>query len=118
MRVINLTAHNVTLLDTNGKVRKVFEPSGHVARVVQTFDTYGFIEETDIDIEVVRPINVLNFDGATIEPYTLYIVSWMFLQALKDKNHPYLHQFVAPNTNGMPKDFNGAVRGVENFLVL
>lgn len=118
MRVVNLTAHSVTLFDDNGKTKKVFEPSGHVARIVQTFDTHGYIEETEVDIEVVKPISVLNFDGAVIEPYTIYIVSWLFLQALQQQNHPNIHQFVAPNTNGAAKDYKGAVKGVENFLVL
>ncbi|MGL5717013.1 MAG: hypothetical protein ACRCX2_28615 [Paraclostridium sp.] len=47
MRVVNLTAHSVTLLDDKGKTKKEFRPSGYVARVIQTFDTYGIIEETD-----------------------------------------------------------------------
>lgn len=118
MRVVNLTAHDVTLLDESGNIKKVFEPSGYVARLVRTFSTYGYIEETDVDIEVLKPINVLDFDGACLEPYNIYIVSWLFLQALKEQDHPNLHQFVAPNTDGAPKDYKGAVKGVENFLVL
>lgn len=118
MRVINLTAHDVTLLGANGVTRKVFEPSGHIARVVQTYDTHGTIEELDVDIEVVKPINILNFDGIIIEPYNIYLVSWLFLQAMQQQCHPNLHQFVAPNTNGLAKDFKGVVKGVENFLVL
>lgn len=119
MKVVNLTAHEVTLLESDGiSVRKVFEPSGHVARLSKSFDLHGFIEDIDVDIEVVRPISSLNFDGAIIEPYTIYIVSWLFLQALRDAKHPNLHQFVAPNTEGAPKDFKGAVKGVQNFIVL
>lgn len=118
MKVVNLTAHDVTIIDENGNTKKVFEPSGHVARIIQNFDTYGYIEDLDIDIEVVKPVNFLNFDGVTIEPYTVYIVSWLFLQALRDANHPNLHQFVAPNTNGAQKDSKGAVKGVQTFLVL
>lgn len=118
VKVVNLTAHEVTLLNQKGKVKKVFKPSGHVARLVRTFDTYGYVKESEVDIEVVKPINVLNFDGAVIEPYNLYIVSWLFLQALKEQNHPQLHQFAAPNTDGVQKDHKGAVKGVESFLVL
>lgn len=118
MRVVNLTPHAINVIDRDGKMRKAFEPSGHVARVVRTFDTHGYIEELDIDIEVLKPINILNLDGAVIEPYTIYIVSWLFLQALKEQNHPQLHQFVAPNTENAKKDIHGNIRGVYEFLVL
>lgn len=117
MKIVNLTAHNVTLLDSEGNTRKVYEPSGYVARIIQSFDSHGVIE-SDVKLEVVKPINILNFDGLVLEPYTVYIVSWLFLQELRLQNHPNLHQFVAPNTNGVQKDYKGAVKGVENFLVL
>lgn len=118
MKMVNLTAHDVTVINEEGEVLNVYEPSGHVARIIQNFDTYGYINEDSNSVEVVKPVNFLNFDGVTIEPYTVYIVSWLFLQALRDAQHPNLHQFVAPNTNGVPKDHKGAVKGVYNFLVL
>ncbi len=117
MKIINLTAHDVTLLTESGIVDRVFKPSGAVARVQQDFETFGEIE-SDGTLKVVRASHTLNFDGATLQPYCIYIVSWIFLQALRDVCHPNLHQFVAPNTNGMEKDERGAVRGVKNFLVL
>lgn len=116
MKVVNLTGHDVTLLDDNGDILKTFESMGK-ARIIYTAETYGWIEETDYDIEVLRRCNTLNFDGVEIEPYTVYIVSYIFLRALKEHNHPQLQQFVAPNTLNAQMDEQGNVLGVVNFIV-
>lgn len=120
MRIVNLTGHDVTLLDDNNKELAVFKPSGYVPRVIPSQKDHGWMvdDETGIDIDVVKNVSILDFDGLEIQPYVTYIVSWMFLRAMADNNHPNLHQFVAPNTKDMPKGLNEKPLGVRNFLAL
>lgn len=118
MKILNLTAHNVNILDSEDNIVQSFIPAGHVARVQQVHKEYGSVEYAGGVLNVVKPHPVLNFDGLVIKPYHIYIVSWIFLQALRDCDHPHLHQFIAPKTGGLGKDEKGAVRGVYEFVTI
>lgn len=120
MRIVNLTGHDVTLLNSDNKVEKVFKPSGYIPRVVPSQKDHGWMvdDESGVEVDVVRQVNILDFDGLELEPYVTYIVSWVFLRAMADANHPNLHQFVAPNTKDMPKGINEKPIGVRNFITI
>ena len=50
MAILNLTPHQITILDANGAEVAVFPPTGTVARAAQSDETCGVVE----GIEVVK----------------------------------------------------------------
>lgn len=116
--IVNLTEHDVVILDEEGNEKIVFKPSGYVARIKQT-KTFMFDYPTkDGDVPVYRDSTELDFDGLKVQPLTTYIVSWLFLKELKVQRPDLINQFVAPNTYNQPKNSKGAVTGVQSFIVL
>lgn len=116
--IVNLTDHDVVILDEEGNERIVFKPSGHVARIKQA-RTFMFNYPTkEGDVPIYKDETELDFDGVKIQPLTIYIVSWLFLKELRIQRPDLLNQFVAPNTYNQPKGPKGEVVGVQSFIVL
>jgi hypothetical protein len=72
----------------------VYPQSGYIARAVSNYEPYG---ELDEDVIIEKEIDPkLDFGIKTIEPYTIYIVSYQFAMKLKNINFKNKHQFVYP----------------------
>jgi hypothetical protein len=117
MKLVNLTPHEVVILDSNDNIIAKIPPSGTVARV----------ESGEELISVINGIPVYKVSYGNIqglpepEPGTVYIVSIVVLSALKEKGINR-KDVVAPNTNpskhGAVRDPSGKIVGVKSFIVL
>ena len=116
--IVNLTDHDVVILDEEGNEKIVFKPSGHVARIKQERTFMFKYPMKEGDVPIYKDDTFLDFDGVKIQPLTIYIVSWLFLKELRIQRPDLLNQFVAPNTYNQPKGPKGEVVGVQSFIVL
>ncbi|MCI4407724.1 MAG: hypothetical protein JHC26_01440 [Thermofilum sp.] len=114
---VNLTPHEVKVLDNDGNVILTVPPSGKVARVSTTEVFTGEIG----NIKLFRVTYGEIQDLPAPEPNTIYIVSSIVLMALKEKGIKRT-DVVSPNTNpsinGAVRDAKGQIIGVKSFITL
>ena len=115
--LVNLTPHEITILDENNNVVLRLPPSGTIARVTTR----------ETQVATINGIPVYKTEYGEVEglpdpqPGTIYIVSLLVLQALKargiDRN-----DVVAPNTSPSPmgavRNEKGQIIGVRSFVIL
>lgn len=110
VRFVNLTPHEINLILENKKM--TIKPSGTIARVSMTY------EETD-KIDCI-PVYVPTYGDVENVPEpkddTIYIVSNIVAQALKERTRKY-NDIIVPDTSpeGCVQE-NGKIVGVKRFL--
>ena len=111
MKVVNLTPHEVKVLDENGNVVATFPPSGQIARVKTSREKVGEINGIPVFKTVFGKVE----DLPESQPDTVYIVSLLVLQACPDR-----HDLVAPDTSpqGAVRDEQGRIIGVKGFQII
>lgn len=114
MNIINLTPHKVSVENIAGK-EFTFSESGFVARANYSIIEYGMLGGDFIVSK--RRFDTIDFGIEKIEPYTIYIVSEMVMEALQELDHPLKHQFIAPNTFKCVKDSKGKIKATKGFIV-
>ena len=104
IKIINLTQHNVNIVNKEGKIIKVFEPSGIVARCTQSTTTLGKINDIPITQSTFGEVEGLPQE----EKNTFFIVSRLVLSACKDR-----HDLLVPNE--LIRDENGNIIGCKSL---
>jgi hypothetical protein len=116
VKLVNLTPHEVTVFIDSSNTLKI-PPSGQVARVQSTEELVGYVNGISVYKTIYGEVQGLP------EPQedTIYIVSQVVLQALKEKGIKR-DDVLAPNTgpsqNGAVRDQQGRIIGVRSFIVL
>ena len=112
-RFVNLTPHVITIVNDNGEKIIEIPPSGEVVRVNISQEIVRYVDGIPVKKTVFNDIQNLP------EPQndTIFIVSTIVLQALKDKGINR-DDVVAPDTNSAVRDENGRIIGVKGFQVL
>jgi hypothetical protein len=114
---VNLTPHEVVIYDQNNNVILRIPPSGIIARVEQKEELLGNVNFVPLFRVFYGEIQNLP------EPQenTVYIVSQLVLQALKEKRESR-SDIIAPNTGpseyGAVRDHTGRIIGVRSFITL
>ena len=104
MEVINMTPHPIVV--ENGDARRVYEPSGEVARVIVKTTMVGEVD----GFPVVR--NVVAGDNLPSEKEgVLIIVSAMVLGLRPDRK-----DLIAPDTNNAKRNEKGHIVSVPGFV--
>lgn len=118
-KFINLTPHEISVIDENGNTIKLFQPSGYVLRLVQKRDIElcaisQWFEPENIETVMYRPIDEeLELDKPELiqDKDAVYIVSNPIAKFMKNP------RFQAPDT--MPesalRDENGNIIGVRRL---
>jgi len=104
VELINLTPHPIVV--DNGTTRKVYEPSGLIARVDTESTTVGEVDGFDVVTNQVLGHNV-----PTSEEGKIFIVSAMVLSLLSDRQ-----DLVAPNTGKAARNEQGHIVSVPGFV--
>ena len=104
MKIINLTSHEVVVLCEDG-TRKVFPPSGQVARVEIEDVCLGQIDGIPINKGKVKEIAGI----PEAQDGTMYIVSLFVLQNSDRKD------LIAPDTNSAVRDDKGRITAVRGW---
>ena len=81
MEIINLTPHNINIVDDKGTPLRVFEPSGTVARVNERRMSRGFLD--DIRLYAKSYGEVENLPDPI--PGTVFIVSNIVMEAEQNR---------------------------------
>ncbi len=81
MKIVNCCKHNVEICNEHGDIVKVYEPSGHWARVNHSIRTVDYVD--GIAIRVRRNQEVIGLPEP--EEGTLYIVSNIILDACRNR---------------------------------
>ena len=120
VKFVNLTPHEVTIFDPEGKnVIMRIPPSGMVARVSVVSDVIGYFSTPQGNIPIRK--TVYGEMQGLLEPSegTIYIVSTVVLLALKAKGIKR-DDVVAPDTNpdSVVRDPEGRIIGVKYFQVV
>lgn len=112
---VNLTPHDVVIMDSQGNVLKTIPRSGAVARLVSEEEIIGDID--GIPVVATKYVSVEGLPDP--EPNKVYIVSSLILQALKAKGIER-DDVVAPATgpNWAVRDENGRIIGVKGFQII
>ena len=113
MKIVNLTAHPVRVINEDNKIIAVFPPSGKVARALTKFEPGWVIEIEGGFIPTSRPRlkEIINLPEP--KENTLYIVSVVLFNKIKGRK-----DVIAPDTGfDCIKDGNGNVFAVRRFLV-
>lgn len=115
MKFVNLTPHTVNVVDADGNNILSVAPSGNVARVATQQTVVGNIAGIDIARTVFGDVDGL----PAPQPDTVYIVSTLVLQALKDAGISR-DDVVAPDTSPQSavRNADGQIIGVKQFQVL
>ena len=115
MEVINLTPHDVNVVNADGNITATYVRSGVVARVTTVKEVCGTIARREHDavgtiIKRVKYGSVENLPEPDGE--TTYIVSMVVAQACPGRN-----DLVCPDTapDAVVRDDNGQIIGVKNF---
>ena len=103
-KIINLTPHAVNIVDKEGKIIKIFEPAGIVARCTQSTKIVGNIEDIPISQSVFGEV----IDLPSQEKNTFFIVSRLVLSACKDRD-----DLLVPNE--LVRDENGNIIGCKSL---
>ena len=102
--IINLTPHPIVV--ENDDTKKVYEPSGTVARVEMETKPIG-----DIDGFYLHEQKVVGHNVPDPQPDTYYIVSAMVLGLLRDRE-----DLIAPDTNNAKRNDKGWIISVPGFV--
>ena len=81
MKVINLTPHRVSICDEYGKITKIYERSGNVARVAHNWEVIDIID--DVPLVVRQNERVIGLPEPQED--TVYIVSNIILSYCADR---------------------------------
>jgi len=112
LKVINLTPHDVVIVDDSGKDIKLYLASGQVARVNTQAEPIGEID----GIQVVRTKNG-DVDGLPVkQPDTVYLVSLVVAQALRDSRTDVYVPDTGPGS--VVRDDKGQIIGVKRLMQL
>jgi hypothetical protein len=113
MKFVNLTPHDVTLVDSNG-MKLVFKSSGTVARVLLNTDVTTI--EAEVAPGIILTVPLKRTTGSQVvnlpEPQegVMYIVSYMLA------NHVKRTDVIAPLTDeSATRDDNRNILGVRSF---
>ncbi|HHE65369.1 MAG TPA: hypothetical protein ENL09_05035 [Bacteroidetes bacterium] len=113
MKIVNLTAHPVRVINEDNKIIATFPPSGKVARALTEFEPGWTIEIEDTFIPTSRPKLKGIADLPPPKDGVLYIVSIVLFNKIKGRR-----DVIAPDTGlDCIKDGNGNVFAVRRFLV-
>jgi len=117
IKLVNLTPHEVVILNDQNDILLRVPPSGMIARVDATEELVA-----EINGIPVYKVSYGNIQGLPEpEPNTVFIVSTLILAALKEKGIDR-KDVVAPNTNpskhGAVRDSKGQIIGVRSFITL
>lgn len=112
MRIVNLTAHPIRVVNDNNEIVAEFPPSGKVARVQTQFEPGWTIETKEGFIPTSRPKFRGIVDLPSPKDDTLYLVSLVVFNQVKGRR-----DVIAPDTGDCIKDGNGNVFAVRKFLV-
>ena len=104
VELINLTPHPIVV--DNGSARKVYEPSGVVARVETESTVVGEVDGFDVVTNRVLGHNVPDPKEGVV-----YIVSAMVLALLSDRT-----DLVAPDTGKAARNEQGHIVSVPGFV--
>ena len=105
-KIINLTAHNVNIVCSNGDV-KTFEPSGTVARCTQTTTQIGCVN----GIPLTQTSFGVVVDLPQPQEDTIFIVSRLVLNACKGVRD----DLIVPND--LVRDNQGNIIGCKSFAI-
>lgn len=113
-KVVNLTAHDITLVDEKGNKLVTFKPSGIVARVdnpmTKAIEPYEVAEGVTVYIpEQTYSINRPVVGLPDPQPNTIYLVSSLILQTV------VRHDLRSPVMQTAIKDENGNMIGVQEL---
>ena len=103
-KIINLTPHSVSIVNPEGKIIKVFEVSGQIARCSQSTKIVGNIDGIPLTQSVFGEVG----DLPPQEKNTLFIVSRLVLNACKDRN-----DLLVPNE--LVRDEQGNIVGCQSL---
>lgn len=111
VKIINLTPHDVNIVDSQGEVVKIYERQDVVLpRVTQA---NNFIKDIDGGIEVFKT-ELKEVENIPAEKSGTYlIVSLMVAQALSSRK-----DLLVPNSGEAVRDDKGNIIGVPNFLTI
>ena len=107
MKLVNLTPHSITIMDSEEKVVVEIPPSGKILRLEETV-----VEAGEIDgIPLVRKVYGVP-ELPPREPDTVYVVAPLLLQYVRRAD------FVAPDTGpqSVVRDAEGRIIGVKRFM--
>ena len=104
LQVINLTPHPIVV--DNGETRKVYEPSGEVARVITESTVVGEVDGFELVANQVTGDNL----PAPVEG-TYLLVSAMVLGLRPDRT-----DLIAPNTGAATRNDKGHIISVPGFV--
>ena len=105
-KIINLTAHDVNVVCSNGDVI-TFSPSGTVARCTQTTTQIGCVN----GIPLTQTSFVFVLDLPQVQKDTIFIVSRLVLNACKGVRD----DLIVPND--LVRDDNGNIIGCKSFAI-
>jgi len=112
LKVINLTPHDVVIVDDSGKEIKRYLASGQVARVNTQAEPIGEID----GIQVVRT-KYGDVDGLPDkQPDTVYLVSLVVAQALRGSRTDVYVPDTGPGS--VVRDDKGQIIGVKRLMQL
>ena len=117
VKLVNLTPHEVVVLDDANNIVLRVPPSGKVARVATKEELVGTVNGVPVFRTTYGAIEGL----PEPEPGTVYIVSLLVLQALqahKIKRDDVVAPNTSPTPNGAVRDAQGRIIGVRSFVVL
>jgi len=115
IKFVNLTPHQINIVNEKGEIILSIPPSGKVARV-----TARPVKVGEISGIPINKVEYGDIEGLP-EPQkgVIYIVSILVLQALKSKGIQR-NDVLAPDTNpySVVRDEQGRIIGVKAFMVL
>lgn len=119
MKFINLTPHEVIIVNDNNKVVLRIPPSGQQLRLSSKSILVASLEgipvyKTEFDLNTNEVLKLIQ----SYDEDTYFIVSTILLQTLKENG--IRGNFIAPNTNPefVVRDAQGKIIGVKGFQVL
>ena len=105
MNIINLTPHDITVVNTKDNTKKVIPRSGKIARCEQIEDLTGNVD--GIKLYKTNMGKVIDLPERSKD--TLYIVSMIVAQAVKNKRDDVIIPF------GLVRDEKGVIIGCQGF---
>lgn len=103
-KIVNLTPHAITFVNTDGNTSLIIEPSGSLARVSCTTETVGDIDGIPVTETVYGEVEGL----PTPTEDVIYVVSSLVAQRCKDRNDVFI-----PNES--VRDDNGRIVGCRSL---
>lgn len=112
VKIVNLTPHAINLVGQDGTQIAVFQPSGNIARCTTTKTVVSTVAVGDTTVNVNRTV----FGDVTglpdCAPNTIFIVSTIIAQALKDVRNDLI---IVDNT---VRDDKGQIIGCTSFGII